>query len=113
MSLPHSHWLPEEKLDVLREGDSAHGWKSLDDRRLCMVCDRTFSGRQVVVTGCPDGGATALHCPTEGCAGTPREWVLPGDPLTSAEAWADWERAMEDGNQPLSNKTPNQRSNQA
>ncbi|MFL6527891.1 MAG: hypothetical protein ACJ8HU_09235 [Chthoniobacterales bacterium] len=83
----------EDKLDLLRKGDRDFNWESLDSKRCCVLCERTFTGRQVIVTK-TRGGKTVLHCPTSGCAGTPREWVHPGNPLISDEAWADWSRLL-------------------
>lgn len=84
----------EDKLDLLRNADRAHKWESLDEKRSCMLCDRTFSGRQVLVTK-SRRGKVQLQCPTPGCVGTSREWAHPGNPLVSEEAWADWERLLE------------------
>jgi hypothetical protein len=89
----HKHLASDEKLDALRKGDPVHKWLSLDDRRSCILCDRSFSGRQVEVT-VSAGGRVRLHCPTEGCSSTPREWVHPGNPLISQKAWRDWERVL-------------------
>ena len=83
----------EDKLDLLRKGDPGFNWESLDEKRSCILCERTFSGRQVIVAK-TRGGKAALRCPSSGCAGTPREWVHPGNPLISDEAWADWSRLL-------------------
>ena len=84
---------PEDKLAALREGDAVHQWESLDDRWSCILCERTFSGRQVEVSVSPRG-RVRLHCPSDGCSATPNEWVDPGNPLLSAKAWRDWERIL-------------------
>lgn len=84
---------PEDKLDALRSGDPVHAWDSLDDRRCCVLCERTFSGRQVKVA-VTAGARVRLHCPSENCASTPREWVHAGNPLVSRKAWAEWERDL-------------------
>ena len=86
--------LSEDKLDLLRRNDRGCRWEALDQKRSCLLCDRTFSGRQVLVakTG---RGKPQLQCPTPGCMGTPREWVHPGNPLISEQAWKDWERLLE------------------
>jgi hypothetical protein len=83
----------EDKLDLLRQCDKGCDWESLDEKRSCILCERTFSGRQVIVSK-TRGGKTVLRCPTHGCTGTPREWVHPGNPLISDEAWADWSRLL-------------------
>ena len=57
----HRHLASDEKLDALRKGDPVHKWLSLDDRRSCILCEKTFSGRQVDVVVSPDRpGALAL-----------------------------------------------------
>ena len=89
----HQHLASDEKLDALRKGDPLHTWLSLDDRRSCILCEKTFSGRQVEVA-ISAGGRVRLHCPTDGCASTPREWVYPGNPLVSQKAWRDWQRVL-------------------
>jgi hypothetical protein len=84
---------PEDKLDALRKGDPVHQWRSLDDRRCCILCDRTFSGRQVDVSVSATG-RVRLRCPSDACESTPREWVHPGNPLVSRKAWQDWSRVL-------------------
>lgn len=84
-----------EKLAALRASDLHRFWQSLDDERQCILCERTFRGRQVRVLN--DGhGKVRLHCPTEDCPATPREWVAPGDPLLDDEAWRDWLNILDD-----------------
>ncbi|HEV2096344.1 MAG TPA: hypothetical protein VGQ82_07570 [Chthoniobacterales bacterium] len=81
-------WRSEEKLAALREGDRFREWESLDDQRTCVLCERKFRGRQVGIT-VGKGARVELHCPSEKCAGTPREWVLPGTALVGEDPWAD------------------------
>lgn len=83
----------EEKLAALRQEDQSHPWHSLDDRVSCILCERTFSGRQVDVS-LTANGRVRLRCPSEGCCGTSNVWVLPGNPLVSARAWQDWQRVL-------------------
>ena len=87
------HLASDEKLDALRKGDPVHKWLSLDDRRCCILCERTFSGRQVDVA-VTAAGRVRLRCPSDGCPSTPREWVHPGNPLVSQKAWLDWQRVL-------------------
>jgi hypothetical protein len=83
----------EDKLAALRKADPARRWLSLDDRCTCVLCERTFNGRQIDVA-ISAAGRVRLRCPSEGCTGTPREWVHPGNPLVSQKAWRDWERVL-------------------
>ena len=83
----------EERLGALRKADPVHTWRSLDDRRTCILCDRTFSGRQIDISVSAAGGVR-LQCPSDGCVSTPREWVHPGNPLTSRRAWREWQRVL-------------------
>ena len=73
----NNHIRPEEKLDVLREADSHRKWYSLDDRRVCVQCDRVISGRMVDVWQ-DSRGMYHLYCPTAGCSGSPRDWFYHG-----------------------------------
>ena len=91
-----------EKLLALREADSVYHWGSLSDRRSCVLCDRSFTGRQVEVFIDPEGWSR-LRCPTTGCAGTPNEWVHPGNPLVSEKAWHDWEQLLSGQNRSRKN----------
>jgi hypothetical protein len=86
----------EDKLAALRKADPARRWLSLDDRCTCVLCERTFNGRQIDVA-VSALGRVRLRCPSDGCAGTPREWVHPGNPLVSQKAWRDWERVLNTG----------------
>ncbi|MBA2272066.1 MAG: hypothetical protein M3372_02835 [Verrucomicrobiota bacterium] len=83
----------EDKLAALRKGDPTHQWETLDDKLSCILCDRTFSGRMIDVS-VGVTGRVRLRCPSDGCSATPREWVIPGNPLVSAKAWQDWVRVL-------------------
>ncbi|MBA3272290.1 MAG: hypothetical protein H0T11_00255 [Chthoniobacterales bacterium] len=96
----------EDKLDALRKSQPSLAWESLDDQRVCILCDRTFTGRQVDTTVTPMGRVW-LRCPTERCAGTPRVWIRAGYPLLSVEVWQDWTRLI-DGNTRAGTKTKSQ-----
>jgi hypothetical protein len=80
---------------ILRETDQFRQWLSLDDKRVCILCGKKFSGRQVKITRIRTG-RYELRCPTEGCTAGPSQWVYPGNPLVSASAYADWLRALVD-----------------
>lgn len=84
----------DERLSVLRLADRFRNWNSLDDQRVCILCAKTFTGRQVEIKR-GRSGSFHLHCPTETCASSPMHWVYPGDPLISEAAYRDWQRALE------------------
>ncbi|MBA2436253.1 MAG: hypothetical protein M3480_09425 [Verrucomicrobiota bacterium] len=67
----------DEKLAVLQESDTFRKWRSLDDRRVCVLCDRVISGRMIDVWE-DKRGTFHLHCPTAGCSATPRDWFCHG-----------------------------------
>jgi hypothetical protein len=81
----------DDRLSILRREDQFRSWNSLDDQRLCIVCERKFNGRQVEIR-CFPNGKHELHCPTEGCNSGPHQWVYPGTPLVSAIVDPDWSR---------------------
>ena len=66
------HYSPEDRLQILRASDVSRKWYSLDDKRVCVLCDRVITGRQVEIK--KHRGTATPHCPTPGCEGTPREW---------------------------------------
>ena len=77
--------LPEQKLAVLQALDTRRKWHSLDDRRVCVLCDLAITGRQIRFTR--DGaGSFAAHCPTEGCASVPSDWFYHGSASAGAKA---------------------------
>jgi hypothetical protein len=83
----------EERLSILRSEDQFRQWQSLDDKRFCILCERTFDGRQVDIRG-TSGGRFRLYCPTEDCSSTPQHWVRPGNPLVSDKVYQDWSVAL-------------------
>jgi hypothetical protein len=74
--------LPEEKLAVLRTTDSRRKWVSLDDQRVCVLCDRVITGRQIDVTPSLNG-SYSVHCPTSGCPALPSDWFYQGTGFSS------------------------------
>ena len=71
-----------EKLDVLCRLDQFRQWRSLDEKRYCLVCGNIINGRQIQVAGGTRGnGALRLSCPTERCNSIPMDWVLPTDEI--------------------------------
>jgi hypothetical protein len=68
----------EDKLRWLRRLDGGGGWESLDDRRVCRYCGKTFSGRQVQLVGGTRGhGPVRFVCPTPNCPSTSADWHYP------------------------------------
>ena len=63
----------DDRLPLLRVGDAFRSWNSLDDQRVCVLCERKFKGRQVDIRRLP-GGKFRLYCPTLGCPSTPHQW---------------------------------------
>ena len=84
----------EEKLEVLRRLDQFRQWRSLDEKRYCLVCGTLISGRQIQVAGGTRGnGSLRLSCPTKLCNSIPMDWVLPTDEiLAKVEKLAEEER---------------------
>jgi hypothetical protein len=84
-----------KRLELLNANDSSHQWRSCDERRACVLCERVFTGREVRLHWFRRG-VTQIQCATPGCAGGPPTWVHPENPLVSQEAWEDWERLIRD-----------------
>ena len=71
-----------DKLDVLCRLDQFRQWRSLDEKRFCLVCGKIITGRQIQVAGGTRGnGPVRLSCPTERCNSIPMDWVLPTDEI--------------------------------
>ena len=71
-----------DKLDVLCRLDQFRQWRSLDEKRFCLVCAKIITGRQIQVAGGTRGnGPLRLSCPTERCNSIPMDWVLPTDEI--------------------------------
>jgi hypothetical protein len=85
-----------DKLDALQRLDQFRQWRSLDDKRYCLVCGKIITGRQIQVAGVTHGnGQLRLSCPTEQCNSIPMDWVLPTDEsLAAAETAVSEERCV-------------------
>jgi hypothetical protein len=84
----------EDKLDVLRRLDEFRLWRSLDEKRYCLVCDKIITGKQIQVTGGTRGnGPLRLSCPTERCHSIPMDWVLPTDEVLANLALRETQRS--------------------
>jgi hypothetical protein len=75
----------EERLAILQAADTYRKWYSLDDHRVCILCERMIIGRQIEITR-DQRGRYLLHCPTEGCPSTAREWVYHLPPSMAKKA---------------------------
>lgn len=74
--------LADEKLALLRATDSRRKWVSLDDQRVCVLCDRVITGRQIEVTRGLNG-TCSVHCPTPDCPALPSDWFYRGSGFSS------------------------------
>jgi len=71
-----------DKLDALCRLDHFRQWRSLDEKRFCLVCGKIITGHQIQVAGGTRGnGSLRLSCPTERCNSIPMDWVLPTDEI--------------------------------
>jgi hypothetical protein len=81
-SATNRHIPLDEKLIALQQSDCLRQWQTLDDRRICIVCNRVITGRMVDIWQ-SDDGTYNFHCPTPGCPSTLRDWFYHG-PVRSA-----------------------------
>jgi len=71
-----------DKLDALRALDQFRQWRSLDEKRYCLVCGKIIAGRQIrVAGGTRRDEPLRLSCPTAQCNSIPMDWVLPTDEI--------------------------------
>jgi hypothetical protein len=71
-----AHVKLDDRLSILRARDRFRRWNSLDDQRVCSICERKFKGRQVEIRRVP-GGQYRMLCPTLGCPSGPHQWLYP------------------------------------
>ena len=77
-----AHPESEDRLSALRAEDHFKIWKSLEDQRVCILCEKKFNGHEVEITWSAEG-RYELHCPTKECNSGPHQWVYPGSLLIS------------------------------
>lgn len=77
------HLDSEERLDILRRADGIRKWHSLDDKRICVICERVFTGRQIEIHR-DERGRYRLECPTEGCPSFVAHWFHVGNAAHAA-----------------------------
>jgi len=71
-----------DKLEALRRLDQFRPWRSLDEKRYCLICGKLITGEQIQVMGGTRGnGPLRLSCPTPRCHSIPMDWVLPTDEI--------------------------------
>ena len=70
----------EQRFMILQQKDLRRRWRSLDDKRICVLCHRLITGRDIRITENGDGEHD-VHCPTESCAATPADWLYYGSAL--------------------------------
>jgi hypothetical protein len=78
----NEHLPPDEKLAILQAADIHRKWYSLDDQRVCVLCNRLVTGRQIEITR-DSSGAFSLRCPTQGCQSTLSDWFYFGSSASS------------------------------
>jgi hypothetical protein len=70
----------EENLYILQRFDQFRQWRSLDEKRYCLVCGEIITGREIRVIRETNGKEPQrVTCPTEGCDAIPWEWAQPTD----------------------------------
>ena len=82
----------KDRLEVLQSLDHFRAWrywKSLDDQRVCILCEEKFSGHEVQITR-SDNGKYELQCPTKDCNSGPHQWVYPDAPLIPDRPEPGW-----------------------
>jgi hypothetical protein len=83
----------EGKLKILQRLDQFRHWRSLDEKRYCLVCGEIITGRQINVIGATrQDGPLRVTCPTKHCNATPIEWVQPTDDVLIRIAMIEFER---------------------
>jgi hypothetical protein len=75
------HLTLEQRLEILRKADRLRKWNSLDDERVCVVCERIFNGRQIGIQR-DQRGRYLLQCPTDGCPSYVAHWFYVGSATT-------------------------------
>jgi len=103
-----AHVKLDDRVSILRAGDRFRKWNSLDDQRVCSVCERKFKGRQVEIRRFP-GGRYKLYCPTLGCPSGPHQWFYPRAPVVSKIAEPNCWRAGKQAARQQAESTPQAR----
>lgn len=64
----------EDRLRILQKSDLERHWYTVDDKRVCILCEHIISGRDIRISGGPE--EYSLACPTPGCPGNSTHWLL-------------------------------------
>jgi hypothetical protein len=87
---PPTELSDSDKLDALRHLDQFREWRSLDDKRFCLVCGKIITGRQIQVADSTRAdGPLHVSCPTERCNSIPMDWALPTAEILSLVEMAE------------------------
>ena len=97
----------DDRLSLLCTGDRFRRWNSLDDQRVCSVCERKFKGRQIEIRRLP-GGRYKLYCPTLGCASGPHQWLYSRGSVSEIDE-PDWWHVGEQATHHPAEPTPQAR----
>jgi len=77
--------LDSDKLELLQQLDKYRQWRSLDDKRYCLVCGRVITGRDIqFIGGTGDTDPLRPVCPTKDCRSIAMDWVLPTEEVLRA-----------------------------
>ena len=98
----------KEKLHMLQQLDQYRQWRSLDDKRYCIVCDRLISGRDIKIIGANrENGPLRAACPTADCRSIPMDWILPNDEVLARESRSQFETTPEIASDPAASSATN------
>jgi hypothetical protein len=87
-----------DQLSILRANDHFRDWHTLEDERICALCNRKFTGRDVVIS--TTGDEVELRCPTSNCRSGVHQWVYPGNRLLSEKNYQGWWQALGSNDDP-------------
>ena len=87
-----------DRLTILQENDHFRNWHTLDGERVCVLCDRKFTGHEVLISTM--GDEVELRCPTPHCQSRLHQWVHPGNSLLSEKNEEDWWHALSSNSGP-------------
>jgi hypothetical protein len=83
----------KDKLQVLQRLDQFRQWRSLDEKRYCLVCGKIVTGREIQLIGGRRGNEPLrVICPTNGCHSIPMDWVRPTEEVLIKIAMVEAER---------------------